>query len=624
MKKISYILLMMIVLLFYGHDLSAQNTTASGPNKNTAVKKLKLLDNDLGSKLNPVKCQSVTGEIDYLERLRDRDGKPVIYERIGHAGPTCDGHYYDKFLVKSRDGKVCVEIYLDMYCNGYTEANPIKEFQIGTRVTSLQTSPGKKSVPPAKKPSPSKKTVPDKAHKSSSKHSKGIANSQSQGTSKNKSTRKEPGNKSKTQPVQDKIPGFDDVPDPPLPKKEKTSPKITAPPQKTKPTTTSTAPKSTQGDIIPGFDDVPSGSTVLKKGTAALNQTFLSRTPILDPSPVQPAKKNDIHRFAAMINQSVNDSFKTLEKGLSINLLVNQDSHTIHDKNQDLKELYHICAGSKDPQEKIEEITQKILDPQAVDLIITGTVQFEEQTGKYLVTPIVISKPDNKLFMSKVFDYKPKIKQAKMEKDFKKEILDMIKTEFPRVFSLQAAAPEKGGAKNKSQSSPPQDIYVSIIPFFDPGNLKVAKKKSLSELLEEVVIKEVEVVRNSNSQLGVNVSNHTIHDEEDSVKELNSILSELNLKDSDKADKIINDLMTPNGIDYIFTVIYSKDTRNNIIIVRPHVISKKERKIFSMNLIFQKDELLCPEAQTKEIKLCESAGDNIGAALRMLLGQSIK
>jgi hypothetical protein len=82
--------------------------------------------------------------------------------------------------------------------------------------------------------------------------------------------------------------------------------------------------------------------------------------------------------------------------------------------------------------------------------------------------------------------------------------------------------------------------------------------------------------------------------------------------------------MVPKGIDYIFTVVYSEDTQNNIILVRPHVISKKERKIFSMNLVFQKDELLCPEAQTKEIKLCESAGDNIGAALRMLLGQSIK
>jgi hypothetical protein len=624
MKKISYILLMTVVLLFYAHDLSSQNTTAPGPNTTTVPKKIKLLDNDLGSKLNPVKCHRVKGETDYLERLRDRDGNPVIYERTGHAGPAPDGHYYDKFLVKSRDGKVCVEIYLDMYCPGYSETDPIKEFQMDTSIASSRTTPGKKSVSSAKKPSQSKKTPPVKTNKSQPQLSKGIANSQSQGTSKNKSTKKKPGNKSKTRPVQDKIPGFDDVPVKSSPPKKKVSPKKSTPPKKTKTAPASTTPKSNEGGMIPGFDDVPTSASPTKKVSKASKQTFLSRMPILDPTPVQPAKKDDTHQFAAVINQSVNDSIKTLEKGLTAKLLINQDNHTIHGKTDEIKKLYGICTGSKDPQEKIEEITRNILDPRAIDLIVTGTVQLEKKSGKYVVTPIVISKPDNKLFMSKVFEYKPNIKQAKIEKDFKKEILDMIKTEFPRFFSPQAAGPGKTGAKNKAQTSPPQDIYVSIIPFFDPGKLTTAKKRSMVELLEEVVTKEVEAVKNSNSQLGVNISTHTIHDKKGPVKEINSILSRSNLKDSDKADKIINDLMVPNGIDYIFTVIYSKDTRNNIIIVRPYVIGKKERKIFSMNLIFQKDELLCPEAQTKEIKLCKSAGDNIGAALRMLLGQSIK
>jgi hypothetical protein len=624
MKKISYILLMMVVLLFYSHNLSAQNTAAPGPDTTTSPKKIMLLDNDLGSKLNPVKCDRVKGETDYLERLRDQDGNPVIHERIGHAGPTPGGHYYDKFLVKSQDGQVFVEIYLDMYCPGYTETDPIKEFQMDTAAASSQAIPQQKSVTTSKTLSPSKQTVPAGTQKAQTNLSKAAANSQSQGASNKKQGQKKPGKKVTSQPDVDKIPGFDDVPDIPPSQKNKTSSKVSAPPQKSKTTTTSTAAKSSQGDTIPGFDDVPSGSTTVKKGTAALNQTYLSRVPILDPSPGQPAKKDDTHRFTAIINQSVNDYLKTLEKGLTANLLINQDNHTIHDKKQEIKELYHICAGKKDPQEKIEEITKQVLDPQAIDLIITGTVQFEEQSGKYLVTPIVISKSDNKLFMSKIFDYNSKIKQAKIEKDFRAEIIDMIKKEFPRIFSTRAADPGNTGSKSQVQPSPLEDVYVSIIPFFDPGKLMAAKKRTLAELLEEIVIKEVEAVKNSNGQLEVNASNHTIHDEKDPVKELNSILSESNLKDSDKADKIINDMMVPKGIDYIFTVVYSEDTQNNIILVRPHVISKKERKIFSMNLVFQKDELLCPEAQTKEIKLCESAGDNIGAALRMLLGQSIK
>ena len=619
MRKISYILLIMIVLVFYGYKLSGQNTTGSRPNTTTAPKKIVLLDNDLGSKLNPVKCDRVKGETGYLERLRDQAGGPVIYERIGHAGPTCDGHYFDKFLVKSRDGKVYVELYLDMYCSGFTEINPIKGFQLAARVASSHTTPGKKSVPPSKKSSQSKKTVPVKVHKSRSKLLKGIANSQSQGSSSKKQAKKKPGKKVKSQPVTDKIPGFDDVPDKLPAKKKKTSPKKSSPPRKAKTSPTSPTAKSTRGVVIPGFDDVASGST-----TRNLNQTYLSRVSILDPSPVQPAKKDNTHRFTTIINQSVNDALKATKKGLIVTLLVNRANHTIHDKKQEIKQLHHICTGSKDPQEKMEEITKQILDPQAIDLIITGTVQFEKQSGKYRVTPIVISKPDNKLFLSKVFDYKQKIKQSKLEKDFKGEIVNIIKKEFPRVFSRQAAKPGNTGDKSKVQTSPVKVVYVSIIPFFDPVKWTMAKKKSLAELLDEVIIKEVEAVKNNNSQLVVNAPNHTIHDAKVSVRELNSILSKPNLKDKDKAGKIISDMMVPNGIDYIFTVIYSEDTQNNIILVRPHVISKKERKIFSMNLIFQKDELLCLEVQKKEKILCENARDNIGAALRMLLGQSIR
>jgi phosphatidylglycerol:prolipoprotein diacylglycerol transferase len=85
---------------------------------------------DLGSLSNPVKCDMEEGEREYLKRLTDHSGGSVHFRRIGHAHPDGKGNILDKYEIKTVDGSLSVEIYMDMHCPGYVEKEAIKGFKI--------------------------------------------------------------------------------------------------------------------------------------------------------------------------------------------------------------------------------------------------------------------------------------------------------------------------------------------------------------------------------------------------------------------------------------------------------------------------------------------------------------
>ena len=90
----------------------------------------KIESGGLGSWENPVKCDMPAGEIEYLERLRGPDGKPVRYLRTGNLGRGVHGNIVDRYVVQSEDGKVCKEVIMDMYYRGYRESRPVEGFSL--------------------------------------------------------------------------------------------------------------------------------------------------------------------------------------------------------------------------------------------------------------------------------------------------------------------------------------------------------------------------------------------------------------------------------------------------------------------------------------------------------------
>ncbi|GEM_PF-3633540 len=72
------------------------------------------------SKENPVKLggadpgESVDASYYYLKLLRDSNGKPCSYRRLGSVGAGADGHILDLYLITDSTGAE-YKIFLDMY-----------------------------------------------------------------------------------------------------------------------------------------------------------------------------------------------------------------------------------------------------------------------------------------------------------------------------------------------------------------------------------------------------------------------------------------------------------------------------------------------------------------------------
>lgn len=118
MINIKRSLIIVLICLSAGGYLAAQNEPP-------CLKTVMLTPGDLGSLENPVKCDGADGEIRYLKKLRDESGQPVFFKRIDHAHPDMNGHILDKYAIKTSDGSLCADIFMDMHCPGYTEKNAV-------------------------------------------------------------------------------------------------------------------------------------------------------------------------------------------------------------------------------------------------------------------------------------------------------------------------------------------------------------------------------------------------------------------------------------------------------------------------------------------------------------------
>jgi hypothetical protein len=68
----------------------------------------------LGTLSNPVRCDGVIGEFEYLENLVTPDGEPIKYYREG-SFPYGEGAILDKYIIQDESGNVLTTIYFDMY-----------------------------------------------------------------------------------------------------------------------------------------------------------------------------------------------------------------------------------------------------------------------------------------------------------------------------------------------------------------------------------------------------------------------------------------------------------------------------------------------------------------------------
>jgi hypothetical protein len=87
------------------------------------------ISGDLGTKTNPVRCDSPGGERQYLDRLRCPDEKPPGYSRTGSYGRGPYGNVIDGFSLRC-EGATETSVFMDMYHSGYREQKAVPGFTI--------------------------------------------------------------------------------------------------------------------------------------------------------------------------------------------------------------------------------------------------------------------------------------------------------------------------------------------------------------------------------------------------------------------------------------------------------------------------------------------------------------
>jgi hypothetical protein len=89
-----------------------------------------IMENELGSFKNPIKCENPQGEIKYLKQLAGPNGERIVYKRIGSKKNREDHVILDAYLLSSPDFDFEKQIFMNMYVKGYHEKKAIEGLRI--------------------------------------------------------------------------------------------------------------------------------------------------------------------------------------------------------------------------------------------------------------------------------------------------------------------------------------------------------------------------------------------------------------------------------------------------------------------------------------------------------------
>lgn len=551
MKKSVLLVLILSVCWWRGTLLFAEPTPVDGQPKD-----IKLSSKDLGTPENPIKCKNAHEQVEYLRLLRDKKGKPVRYERIGHGYSNQQGRILDKYRIISANGKRFVIIYMDMYHRGSKEIRPVKGFKMAS-VKSGASPASSSSQPSAPK---ARKTPP--------------------------ATRK----KKQKQPL--KIHGFDDIPDPPSP-----------PPKQKKQTE---SPKQSQTIKIAGFDDVPD-ATPRGSNTGPSTRNPGGPRLYLSVIPIAEKKKPDSNPppISQLANNAVEDALKHMKDHMDAKLFVNHKGHTFKDDPRKLKRFASICVSGDTLKQKKTKIINEIMEPSKVGLVVTVTYKYVKESKRHIVTPIIASRPDAKLLLSREISFTSLEVQTRFKEELRKKIIEILEKECPKA----------------KKTKPPDSFYVTFIPL--PPPVKKQKKRELPELLDIAIKKGITKICRSHPQWSFNSPNHSIHTDSQTIKKLRTIISDVNMSESEVHRKIVDDIMISGGIDCLVLTRLTEMKSSGVIQVQPCVIGLNSSQILKINLIFQRQSLICNSTGSTGNAICQNAAENIEQAFQTLIEQAL-
>jgi hypothetical protein len=198
-----------------------------------------------------------------------------------------------------------------------------------------------------------------------------------------------------------------------------------------------------------------------------------------------------------------------------------------------------------------------------------------------------------------------------------------------KAYLLPVRSDEKKPKKTEIRKKPPTPPPTirpttgsNILAQFSFIDFTMQTSIALSEagvLINQAAAEGIRLAREANSYLSAYQTGTHLINSNEHINKAASFLFDIDLGKVERARKIINHIMMPNGLEIIVTGYYKRERRNTMITVSPMVIVRSSQKILSSDLEFRADELFCVSQTQNRKVLCPHAYEKIVGAVKNLL-----
>ncbi|MBF0583379.1 MAG: hypothetical protein HQL80_03990 [Magnetococcales bacterium] len=224
--------------------------------------------------------------------------------------------------------------------------------------------------------------------------------------------------------------------------------------------------------------------------------------------------------------------------------------------------------------------------------------------------------PDGDMYVGSFVDGKMEGKGYIVTKDGHVYEVD-FKKGYPKSFAFDQRILEEFKKKLGQPDPGPSQIYISYLTFMDGTTKKSMTPTAGGALIDKAVPEGISDAMKSNTKLKFNEPGHAIKDTDKNHLDLVNIVYDPNLDKDTKMNKIISDLMKPNGVDVIVTGQYVDNGAK--IDVRPMLLVRLNKKISTKSLQYMKKDFLCKTQNQSVEALCQNANEEIMKAVKELL-----
>jgi len=165
-----------------------------------------------------------------------------------------------------------------------------------------------------------------------------------------------------------------------------------------------------------------------------------------------------------------------------------------------------------------------------------------------------------------------------------------------------------------------EKTYITQLSFMDTDTKSIMVQTEEAKLINEAVLDGIKRAQKNNPYIKLNASGHALKNTDANVNNLISIISDRNKTPEERRNTIFSDMMAPNQLDVIVTGQYTDRGDPDDIVLKPFIIVKKEEKIVTKSLKFDRQQYICSDPIDKYRKvLCASTHEEIAKAVKELL-----